>query len=334
MKIRTFPEYPLPLIRGGIELRCLRTTAALKELGLDIELLDYYGRDDDFDILHIFGNPPSLFELCENLGGRKRLVLSAVCAAERLPGLRARAGKALSWAAGRARQKTDYQRLRAIFGRADHVICLNRLEQEYISSMYGVESSRITVIPNGVEAAFSEATPDLFVQRYGLHGFVLFTGNITRRKNPLLLASALRESELNGVFVGKLVDSEEAYGREFKRLVDHSPGILWTGELGRADPLLFSAYSAAGAFCLPSAAETQPQAALEAMGAGCSVVLADRPYAHQRPFEGAIKTALTREGILSAIRVAMTSRDVPTLPEDHRWPAIAESIAEVYRRVT
>jgi hypothetical protein len=77
MKVKIFPEYPFSLVYGGIEIRSQRTLNALKKIGVDVDFLNYYEKDDNYDILHIFGNPPSIFELVKNKGNKK-IVISSV----------------------------------------------------------------------------------------------------------------------------------------------------------------------------------------------------------------------------------------------------------------
>ena len=50
-------------------------------------------------------------------------------------------------------------------------------------------------------------------------------------------------------------------------------------------PELLAAYQSSLIFALPSFIETQPISALEAAATGLPILLADRPYAHQKIYE-------------------------------------------------
>jgi glycosyltransferase involved in cell wall biosynthesis len=53
-------------------------------------------------------------------------------------------------------------------------------------------------------------------------------------------------------------------------------------------PELVAAYQSSLIFALPSFIETQPISALEAAATGLPILLADRPYAHQKTYESAM----------------------------------------------
>lgn len=82
MQVRILAEYPYSVAFGGLELQCQRSVDALSRLSQDVSLLDYHTRNDEFDVLHIFGNPPSMHEICLQSFGKKKIIISAVCGAK------------------------------------------------------------------------------------------------------------------------------------------------------------------------------------------------------------------------------------------------------------
>lgn len=336
MKIRLLAEFPLPVVCGGLELQCLRSFAALKEAGAPVELIDYHSLDSDFDTLHLFGTPPSIYEVCLFAQRTKKIVLSAVCGAGGVPWLRTGINRGITALAALARQMTDHSRMRFVFRSAMAVICLNPIERTFIHRTYGVPLDRISIIPNGVAPAYFSATDELFRTTYGLADFVLFTGNITPRKNPLALARALEGTSIPGVFIGASLADEPAYAREFEQVIHNAPNLTWIGALPPDSALMVSAYAAAAAFCLPSRSETQPQSALEAMACGKPVVLGDFPYARQAPFETALRC---NPGALRSLRTCIERALLePTvhgsrLPAEYRWDRVAKDIVQVYRGI-
>lgn len=336
MKIKLLAEFPLPVVCGGLELQCLRTFAALKEAGAPVGLLDYHSLESDFDTLHLFGTPPSLYEVCRFAGRSKKIVLSAVCGATGVPWLRTGINRGIAALAGAARQMTDYARIRFVFRAARAVICLNAIERTFVHRTYGVPLDRISIIPNGVAPEYFSATGELFRARYGLADFVLFTGNITARKNPLTLARALAGTRIPGVFIGGKLETEAAYAREFEQVVREAPNLTWIGALPPDSALMVSAYAAAALFCLPSRRETQPQSAMEAMACGKPVVMGDFPYARQTPFQTALRcNPDAPRSLLGCIERALSNPAAhgDRLPAAYRWDKVAKDISRVYRSI-
>ncbi|MDI6869877.1 MAG: glycosyltransferase [Bacillota bacterium] len=128
-----------------------------------------------------------------------------------------------------------------------------------------------TVVPNAVDAGlFLSATPDRFVERFGLTDFVICAGRIEGRKNQLMLLYALRECGLPIVLAGA------SYDQEYLALCHQyaPPQTLFAGPLSAVD--LASAFAAARVHALPSWLDTPGLASLEAALAGCPVVVGNR----------------------------------------------------------
>lgn len=334
MKIRLLAEYPMPIVFGGAELQCLKTLEALKFKLDDVSLLDYNDKKDDFDLIHIFGNPPGIFDILNHIPKNKKIVVSAICGVQYYSYKGILKKKAISNIAKAFGQKTDYYRLYSIFQKADHIICLNSLEKNYISKNFDIAGIKISVLPNGVEKYFFNAAPKLFEEKYTVNNFILFTGNIVCRKNPLQLARAIKQSKLTAVFIGGIVSDEIDYAKEFESFVANSQNILWIRGIDYDDPILPSAYAAASAFCLPSDGETQSLSALEAMAAGTPVILGDLPYAYQEPFTDCFKcNPKDIQSIKNSINNAIASQKKIKLSEEYTWENIAEKTIKIYEQV-
>jgi glycosyltransferase involved in cell wall biosynthesis len=189
-------------------------------------------------------------------------------------------------------------------------------------------------VNNAVHDIFYNATGDEFVNKYKLENFVLFTGNIIPRKNPLLLAKVLNKLQLNGVFIGSGDYGGSSYLESFKREIYISNGrLIWINGLGSEDPMLASAYHAARVFCLPSRSETQPQSALEALVAKKPIILANKPYAYQSPFEGVFKSNLCEKDLAEAVIFSMSAKVEYSNLESLRWKNVASKIGDIYKTV-
>ena len=333
IKAALLPMFPAPILRGGLELQCLKTAAALRRIGVDAEMLDYYNPESRFDILHLFPGSQTYHEICEYAAGRWPIVVSAVCGGRAASRMRPLIWGAVSRLAAAAKAPTIYDQKRVVYRSASVVLCNTPSEVEFVRVTFGVERNRIRIITNGVEDEVFQASPRLFHDRYGLKDFVLFTGNIVRRKNPLLLAQVLADMGHPGVFLGGRVAAEADYADEFERVVARSPHLLWVPGIPHDDPLLASAYAGASVFCLPSAAETQSHSALEAMAAGSPLILADLLYAHQPPLEHSVKVPLGDGGALKKALEKVLCDPAAyrrQLPDSYRWTAVAARIADIY----
>lgn len=330
-------EYPLSIVHGGLEMgQTMRTYLALRDLGVPVELLDYNSLDDDFDILHIFGNPTMIADLCLHACASKKVVISAVISARRVSYPVKHVRRFVNWLATLTRDHTGFGQRRSAFQSAAHLICLNELERRYVTEIFDVPPERVSVIVGGVWPEYFSPNGDLFRERFGYDGFVLHVGSIVRRKNPLQLALAIRNLGYRGVFIGRVLDVDYEYAQEFEKVVASCERLLWLRDLPYGDPLSPSAFGAAAAFCLPSSSETQPGAALEAMAAGLPVILGDYYYAYQRPFENVVRC--NPNNLRSLERCLQKVMEQPAayrqkLSEVYTWTHAAREIAQIYLKL-
>lgn len=330
MDVRLVSMYPLSILRGGLEYQCVSAVKALQDAGVAARLLDWYDAADRFDVLHFYGGRWN--EVAAQAHERCAVVVTALASA-RGKHRALRIASRLTDALARRISPTMYGRHREFLAMADAVICSNEMEREFFASMYGVPALKLRVIPNGIHESRFAARPDAFVQRFGRRDFVLYVGNLVRRKNPVMLARVLDRLNVPGVFITGTVPTEQEYADEFARFVAGRDGLLWIPGLDYDSELMASAYAAAAAFCLPSTAETQPVSALEAMAAGTPVLLADIPYARQHPYEQAVRFAPAEEALAGALRRVLADRDAyrPSPPQEFRWSTVAAALTAVYR---
>lgn len=146
--------------------------------------------------------------------------------------------------------------------RAAHVITISEYSKERILAHTSIDESRITVIPNGVDARFKPHTPDEVVEK--LNGldlpsrhYVLCVGSLEPRKNlaRLLQAWSRIQADIPDdiwlVLTGKRGNSRvfaEAAGMDAL-----PPRVHLTGHV--ADDVLPALYAGAVAFVYPSVYE-------------------------------------------------------------------------------
>jgi glycosyltransferase involved in cell wall biosynthesis len=162
-------------------------------------------------------------------------------------------------------------RVREITALADHLVMLSEREMSALNRI-GALGTSFSLVHNGVDPTWADgATGDAFRERFGVKDYVLSVGRLEPRKNQLLLARALRDTNIDLVLVGEPAKPE--YADLVRR---HGGRVHMVGKLSHEDPLLRSAFAGARAFALPSWSEGAPLAALEAASFGLPLVLSDR----------------------------------------------------------
>ena len=336
IKVRFITNFPLSIVYGGFEHQCVQTCLALKSIGIDAELLNWHGTEKEDFILHLFAPDPMWARVVEHWGHRGPVVISAIAGTQGFKKKSYLMTKYFSQIAKKVRRETIYTRTYTLLHRVDKIICLNRLEQDYFIRNYDLPLEQTVIISNGVDGSRYSTPASIFSDKFGLNGFVLYVGNIIKRKNPILLAECLNQMGQVGVFIGQQMAIEIEYGKMFENLVERSPNLTWIPNFDYNDPLLSSAFSAAKVLCLPSEAETQPLVALEAMAAGTSVLLGNYPYAYQTPFESTIKVdPANKEQIKAAILKAVSENPsfVEKLSSEYDWKKIAGKLVEIYSQI-
>lgn len=334
-------SYPmLTQVQGGLEIQILESLAALRALRCDIELIDpLRQRLADFDLVHVFaagGGNHQLVQFARLVG--RPVVLSPLIRPcwSRSMGRRARfidrlMGRFTQWEVS-----TEYRDLQMALAGADRVIALGPPEKSSIVDAFESDADRVAVIPNGIPPRFFGATPEAFLARFGLQaGFALCVASIDEHKNQLGLAQALAGSGHPLVLVGQCSEPNRAYLDRVLQV----PGTLHVGSLHYDDPLLASAYAAAGVFVLASRSEVMPLVVLEALAAGTPVVMTR----HHGMDTARLRHVLMEVDPLSAdaiaTAVAAQRRNTPSATDcaaavSHlTWDAVARSLLGVYEDV-
>jgi glycogen(starch) synthase len=170
---------------------------------------------------------------------------------------------------------------RAMVRRADHVITCSHFMQSHVASVFGVASSRITVIPNGIDPSdVRPAVADLdgLRARFAVPSdrLVLMVGRLVYEKGFHIALDALapvikRRGDVRYVIAGTGTAEAELKSQVRKLLLVRSGTFLgWVG-----DDMLHSLYHVADLCIVPSIYEPFGLVALEAMAAGCLCIVAD-----------------------------------------------------------
>jgi glycosyltransferase involved in cell wall biosynthesis len=322
--VKYFPCQPHCFAFGGFDLQMLNTLNAVQGKSVEANRLDIWSRDNNFEILHIWGMGEHAFKIIDWSRKQGKKVVSTVL----LPyfkGLQPQLSYLYHYTSKSERKLRQYYSL------LDAVVVLNELQSEILNKYFKVPKEKIVIIPNIVNGDFFGYEDNTFINKYNISDYVLCTGNICGRKNQLNLALACIETNKNLVLIGNLLDGEQEYGESLSNLIKGRSNILWIKELANNSQEYLSAYSNCLIFALPSYDETQPISALEAVAMNKPLLLQNCEYANQKYY---LNAELCKSGSVNNIRKALECAiNKPVISNLHILECKAEVVGEMYRNL-
>jgi len=169
---------------------------------------------------------------------------------------------------------------RWITGRADRVITCSHYMRGHVADIFGLDESRVTVIPNGIDPLDLQPLDGLEELRARFAApdeqLVLLVGRLVYEKGFQLALEALppiieRVGNVRFLVAGSGTHEEELKEQaEQLGLMEHGTFMGWIG-----DDVLHSLYRIADLCVVPSLYEPFGLVALEAMASGCPCIVAD-----------------------------------------------------------
>jgi glycosyltransferase involved in cell wall biosynthesis len=221
----------------------------------------------------------------------------------------------------------------AVARRALGVITVSEFSRRELIDLAGLEPSRLTVIPGGVDARFRPgAASEAAAARLGLtRPYVLTVATDDRRKNVAQLAPVAQALDAQGIELVWAGDRRPYFAGSAA-----AAGVRSVGYVDDAD--LPGLYAGAQAFVLPSRYEGFGLTCLEAMASGTPVVAADRGALPETCGDAAILVdpddadalgaAVVRAATETALRQDLRRRGL-SRAADFTWDRTAARVNEV-----
>jgi glycosyltransferase involved in cell wall biosynthesis len=323
MIIKYVPYQPHCFAFGGFDMQMLNTLKSAVNNGAQASKLDFWSRDNNFDILHLWGVSHQNFHLID-WGKKSNKLIVATVLLPYFDSVKSNLSYYKDFFSSWHRQLIQYYNL------VDSFVVLNELQSDVLREYYKVPNHKINIIPNIVDDNFFNKPTINFAKKHNIDGYILCVGNVSRRKNQYNLAKACVSKGLKLVIIGSVLDGEDDYGILLKQVTENNGNILWINELETGSDELVSAFYYCNLFALPSNEETQPISLLEATAMNKPILTLDKAYSNQKYYKYAIKA---KSGSVQDIIKAINSVNITNIHNEFIDECRSEIVGEKYHKL-
>lgn len=250
---------------------------------------------------------------------------------------------------------------------ADKVIAVSSETKKDILSCYDIPSSKIKIIPNGIDTEeYTYTSSTSLIKKYGIDlnkPYVLFVGRITRQKGIIHLVNAIKhiDKDIQVVLCAGAPDTPEIEKEMLKgveREKKKRKNIFWIREMVTKKTAI-QLYSHAAVFCCPSIYEPFGIINLEAMACGTAVVasavggikevvkdgktgiLVPLKQQKKSPFEASNPEKFAKDLAVAVNKVALDEKLQKAMGQAGRkraeavysWASIAAQVTDLYKNL-
>ncbi len=342
MKIFLASYQSIMLVRGGPSYKFIEMKRCLEKQGIDVQYFDALDENLavlDADLVHIFAANIATYSLAKQMKhfGIKYVVNPIFFSRHSAGVLRMYQALEKPFHIIFRRTYSDYSITKQICDWAEKVLPNTEAEAHLLSAGLGVDSNKIKVIHNGVEARFLNGDPTLFEQKYSMRNFILNVGHIgALRKNVLALIRALAKIDYPAVIIGDVAHTKE--GKICLQEAERNKNLIIIKGIKHNDPMLASAYSACDTFVLPARYETPGRAALEAGLAGAKIVITK--YGGTKEYFGNMAEYVDpysidsiHQGIVQSLNRKKDERLKNHIKDNFLWDKIGRKTLSIYKEM-
>lgn len=224
---------------------------------------------------------------------------------------------------------------RKIASEVDWLLPNSEMEMSALNERLGLNLSNYSVVNNAIDVTIFDQT----IAAYSIprdSNTIIFTGRIDPRKNQLNFLRAIYDLPYRVRFIGQAGPNSQAYNRQLRRLGEQRGNTEFLSQLPQQK--VFEHMLSARAHALTSWVETPGLVSLEALYAGCNIVVADKgsvkEYFKEQAFY-CIPSDLSsiREATVLAMTVPYSDTFRETIRRDYSWKTAAKQTLEAYQYV-
>lgn len=335
MKIGFIGAVPFNLLYGGGETQMQNTLIKLKEQGVDASYFDFYDKNIQYDIVHIFGLHYWHYNNVKLIKNKSwKIALSSISYA---PG-KLRKERLWRYIDPHLPVNTTFGLNKKILNLVDIVLPNSICEAQYLKEYHKVNANKISVIPNGINLPGNNVNLDLFKNQFGVTDYVLCVGKIEPRKNQLLLAEAIKKTNLKCVFLGSAMLTDVSYYQKFKNLIKDDSRFLHIEYIEHNSELMSSLYANCKVHVLLGTSETPGLVNLEAGSYGANLIVWDCPPV--REYLKDFATYINRNNISSLPSILENLIKIPRnyelsrfIIENYTWSNVAAKTLLEYEKI-
>lgn len=319
---------------GGVQIRIKNLVNTLKKFNVKVEYFNAFTSNlDNCDILHIFMlniESVALARMAKAKG--KKIVLSSI--------INCVGGKKIDFykLIRKTPISTTYKFLFELVEISDLIIVESQEEKNFLVNHFNANNDKITIIYNGA-SDFSYGNNEIYDLIGKEKEYVLEVGRFDKNKNQLNVIRALKDTDINIVFIGGANPNEESYYEKCKNEAKGCKNIFFLGWIDNQSELMKSAYTNAKVLISSSFSETFGITIIEGAIAGANLVLSNTLSILENPLFSSCLTfdpknpSDIREKIESSLHMNKNKEFQNIIKSNFTWENIAKKHFYKYKEL-
>lgn len=319
---------------GGVQIKLKNTISLLRDRGIKVDLFDKFNtKVIDYDILHIFRLDAENYDLikyAKSMG--VKIIISTICPL--VNGWKIALYKKMI----KLPLTTTYKLMMKSLELADKIIVESIAEKNFLVKYYGAKPNKIVAITNGVNE-FNTYSDEIYKILGKKCKYVLQVGRFDENKNQLNVIKALKNTNINVVFVGGATNSNKEYYEKCIKEAEKTERFYFLGWIENDSAIMKSIYCNAEMLVLPSRYETFGLVAIEAGMAGTKLALSRTlPILEYKAFQNCEtfdpnNLEEMRKKILITFNQKKDKKLKETIKKSFSWEKIINDYIKCYKEV-